>query len=379
MNINNALVTQHEEKLAIATIVAESKMFAGQLGVATGIQSAYVKMMIAESLGVPAFVGLSQVYVIEGKPVMGSNLLAAQIKRSGKYDYRIAMLKDNQGTVQVDGRGLPVMLLSDEECVLEFFENGEFVGISSFTKADAERAGLLTKNNWKNHPSSMLFARALSAGQKRFCPEIGAGMPLYVEGEIIDVSSEEVGSEQPAIAEECPLPTAVVEPKGKAKSKAKPTEVTPQPVSTTVETTAVEVPTTPTPVVATVDIGESATAALMAVIPTIGIPELKFAARAAGVLKADPNVAQESQSLKPRKDWDARETRVVILTMLTEYGKANYDEQVPVQELVRAVSNRKEFADLNTTDYKLLTEAVLADFNSYVVPEVEVDVLDEEI
>ena len=40
-------------------------------------------------MGLGALTALDTFHIIEGKPALSANLLAATIKRSGKYDYRI--------------------------------------------------------------------------------------------------------------------------------------------------------------------------------------------------------------------------------------------------------------------------------------------------
>ena len=100
-----------------------------------------------------------------------ANLIAAAIKRSGRYTYRVRKL-------DIEG------------CEIEFFENGESVGLSSFTREDAQRAQLLGKETWRSFFRNMAFARALSNGAKRHCPDIFGG-PVYTPEELgADVDGE---------------------------------------------------------------------------------------------------------------------------------------------------------------------------------------------
>jgi hypothetical protein len=57
--------------------------------------------------------------------------------------------------------------------------------VSSFTIEEAKRAKLTDKDNWKNFASDMLFARALTRGQRRYAPDVAIGS-VYAEGEIAD-------------------------------------------------------------------------------------------------------------------------------------------------------------------------------------------------
>jgi hypothetical protein len=68
--------------------------------------------------------------------------MAASIKRSQRYRYKIHEL-------------------TDRRCTIEFFEEGESAGISAFSIEDAQKAGLLKGDNWRNYPRNMLFSRAM--------------------------------------------------------------------------------------------------------------------------------------------------------------------------------------------------------------------------
>ena len=74
----------------------------------------------------------------------------------------------------------------------------EWVSIT-FTKADAERAGLLGKGVWKQYPQAMLRARAISALCRVLCPDAIRGVytpeelgaPTVVNnGDVITVEEE---------------------------------------------------------------------------------------------------------------------------------------------------------------------------------------------
>ena len=144
---------------------------------------AVVKVLAGRELGFGAFASMTGVAVIQGKPVVGANLTAAAIKQTGKYNYR-------------------VIKHTEQECEIEFFENGQSVGISAFTMNDAKAAGLTNKDNWKKYPRNMLFARAISNGQKWYAPDVYNGVTVYTpdemgatvdeEGNIIEGKAEEV-------------------------------------------------------------------------------------------------------------------------------------------------------------------------------------------
>lgn len=136
------------------------------------VAKAIVKLMVGQELGLQPIQAMRGVYMTrEGAIGYSSNLIASAIKKSSRYDYR-------------------VLETTAERCVIAFIENGERVGESTWTIADAERAGLMGKSNWKNYPGPMLFARALSAGSRMFAPDLFDG-PAYTPEEIEAGTPEE--------------------------------------------------------------------------------------------------------------------------------------------------------------------------------------------
>lgn len=156
----------------LAKMVADSGLFADCKG---DPQKAGVKLLAGLGLGLNPYQSLNDLHVIQGKSQMSSTLLGGQIKKSGRYDYRVVTLDDTM-------------------CVLRFFDRGEECGTSMFTMDDAKRAKL-SGDNWQKYPQAMLYARALSKGARMFCPDVFGGA-VYAEGEIQDDGRV---PEQPAI------------------------------------------------------------------------------------------------------------------------------------------------------------------------------------
>lgn len=109
-----------------------------------------VKILAGLEHGFGAFASMSGINIIQGKPSLGANLMAAAVKRSGKYDYRVKEM-------------------SDTAVSLEFFQNGESLGVSTFTAEEAKKAEV---KNMGKFPRNMLFARAMSNGVRWFCPDV---------------------------------------------------------------------------------------------------------------------------------------------------------------------------------------------------------------
>lgn len=138
---------------------------------------AIVKVLAGRELGFGPIASMTGINIIQGKIGVGANLMAAAIRRSERYDYR-------------------VVTMTDKLCEIEFFEivNGkrESIGKSTFTAEDAAKAGTQNMNKF---PRNMLFARAISNGFRWFCADLSGG-PVYTpeelgatvneDGEIID-------------------------------------------------------------------------------------------------------------------------------------------------------------------------------------------------
>lgn len=139
---------------------------------------AVAKILYGQELGVPPVSAMLGIHIIQGKPAPSAGLMAAIIKRSGRYTYRVR---------RIDA----------EACELEFFERGESIGVSSFTVKDAQAAELTTGRNshsWRHFARNMLFARALSNGARWYCPDVFGG-PVYTPdelGAVIDGRTGEV-------------------------------------------------------------------------------------------------------------------------------------------------------------------------------------------
>jgi len=131
---------------------------------------AAVKVLAGSELGIGPVASMTGIYIVKGRVTMSANLMAAQIKRSGKYNYRVSAMQNDMVTIV-------------------FYEGRDEIGTSSFSRADAEAAGLWNSSDpWRKTPRNMLFARAMSNGARWFCPDIFSG-PVYTPDEL-DVSVE---------------------------------------------------------------------------------------------------------------------------------------------------------------------------------------------
>ncbi|MHC4413619.1 MAG: hypothetical protein ACYSW6_11745 [Planctomycetota bacterium] len=164
--MNDALViyNQFEEMQRAAMALHKSGFFPDVKSQAQAI----VKVMAGAELGVPPFASMTGINIIKGKPTLGANVLATLVKNDPRYDYKVVSKPANDHQV----------------CLLDWYENGEKVGQSTFTIEEAKTAGLLAKDNWKKYPSDMLFARAISRGVRRYAPGVFSGSPVYTPDEM---------------------------------------------------------------------------------------------------------------------------------------------------------------------------------------------------
>jgi hypothetical protein len=148
------------QALSLAKVLADSGLFAD----ARGAAQAAVKILAGRELDLGPVASMTGVNVIKGRVTLSANLIAATIRRSGRYDYRVQHL-DNQ------------------KCALEFLRDGAVIGTSTFSLEDARTAGLAGGDNWRKFPRNMLFARAMSNGAKWYCPDVFCG-PVYTADEL---------------------------------------------------------------------------------------------------------------------------------------------------------------------------------------------------
>jgi len=158
---------------------------------------AVVKVMAGAELGLPPFASMTGIHIIQGKPALGANVIATLVKNDPRYNYHPSVT-------------------NEKECVIEWYENGNKTGESSFTMEEAKAAGLTGKDNWKKFPSDMLFARAITRGSRRYAPGIFGGSPIYTPEELGADVDEDGGVVVAEVVE-------VTVPEPEAQSKDKPT------------------------------------------------------------------------------------------------------------------------------------------------------------
>lgn len=133
-------------------------------------EQAAIKIQTGLAMGLPPALALRNIYVVGSTPSFSAALVAARIKASRpRYNYTL---------VKLDAKG----------CELAFWEDGQKSGVFAFTEEDAKRAGLLPAkpdSPWNKWPKQMYFSRAVTGGQRIYCPDVmGAGVPAYTPEEL---------------------------------------------------------------------------------------------------------------------------------------------------------------------------------------------------
>lgn len=161
----NAITTTNQDMtLAEVSDLAAHFARSGFFKDAGDASKAIVKIVAGRELGVGPLTAMTGIHIVEGKPVLSAGLIGALVLRSGRYTYR-------------------VVESTDAECRIAWERDGREIGESAFTLEDAKRAGVAGKQNWSRYPSDMLFARALTRGARRFCPDVFLGS-VYVADEL---------------------------------------------------------------------------------------------------------------------------------------------------------------------------------------------------
>ena len=140
-----------------------------------------------ESLGLNPATALMNIYNVNGMPAMKADLKLALAKKHPEYAGCTIKSDANQCTVEMK-RKLP---------------SGEIETIiSTFTMKDAERAGLLKKDNWQKYPARMLKARAVSYAVNDLFPDVFFGLLSKEEAEEIEAPKATVKAKEKEIPEQ---------------------------------------------------------------------------------------------------------------------------------------------------------------------------------
>jgi len=124
-----------------------------------------------QALGISPMTAIQGVHIIQGKPTLSADLMAALVRRAG-HRLRVSVDAVPSATAQ--------LIRSDDP---------DWTFEATWDMARAEAAGLLGKDTWRQHPTAMLKARAISEVIREGASEVLHGL-IY--------TPEELGGEEPA-------------------------------------------------------------------------------------------------------------------------------------------------------------------------------------
>ena len=150
----------------------------------------FVTILYGHELGLTPMASVQGIYVVNGRPMLSAQTWLALLRRAGHK----ALVKEHD----------------DEHCTvwLQRGDTGE-EHTSTYTFAEAERAGLTKKDVWNAHRKNMLLARAVANGCRFLAPEIALG--ALAEGEEV-TDQEPITDAQPPKVDEDVQDAEVVEP-----------------------------------------------------------------------------------------------------------------------------------------------------------------------
>lgn len=222
-----------------AKMFVQSGMFGSPETSEVNMAKACVKIIAGQELGLKPFQAMRGIDVINGQPAYRYQLVAAKVKQSGRYDFKTIESTKKIARIQFYDRGVPDFL-------------------SEFSMQDAVDQQLAGKDGYKKFPADMLFARAMTKGVNKVCPEIFFGEcytpedfghhggQVIVETEVVE--TKEVATDPPARANRGlnfqesgraipgdgkPVPIIVDHAETKATSVPKPESVAESAVSST--------------------------------------------------------------------------------------------------------------------------------------------------
>ena len=153
-----------EQAMSLATTLSKSGIIPDALK--SKPADILVVLMTARELGIGPMQGLRGISVINGKAVIGADLMVAQClrRRDVCAYFRLVESTDQVARYATQRAGsAPVEM--------------------AYTIEQASAAGLAGKNTWKSHPAAMLRARCSSALARAVYPDLVGGMYDHDEGQ----------------------------------------------------------------------------------------------------------------------------------------------------------------------------------------------------
>ena len=155
MNDEKGLVLASiDDVTRLATIAVKSKLT--KLGL---VEEAAVILMTGRELGLAPMQSLRGIYVVDGKPTLSADMMVAVIRKSGQCEtWRVV-----ESTA--------------ERCTITTRRKGESADAArTWTRADADRAGVTHKDPWRKYPAAMLRHRCAADLARQEYPDVLLGL-----------------------------------------------------------------------------------------------------------------------------------------------------------------------------------------------------------
>ncbi len=149
------------------------------------VEEAAVILMTGRELGLQPMQSLRGIYVVDGKPTLSADMMVAVIRGSGLCE------------------SWCVVESTAERCTITTRRRGEqHDATRTWTRADADRAGVTGKDTWRKYPAAMLRHRCASDLARQEYPDVLLG--LY--------DPEELGADATSVQQPSAVGIAVATP-----------------------------------------------------------------------------------------------------------------------------------------------------------------------
>lgn len=143
------------EAIELAKVLASG----GLVGRGMKPETIFTVILLGAELGITPLAALRNINVIDGKPALSADCMAALCMRSAQCKYFVLVSSDDKRAIYETlrlGYQKPVRL--------------------EFTFEQATRAGVTGKDNWRKYPAAMLRARCITAIARTVYPDIVSGL-----------------------------------------------------------------------------------------------------------------------------------------------------------------------------------------------------------
>lgn len=191
----------------------------GMLPAQVEVGKVLLVMELGASLGIHPASALTSIYIVDGKPTLSANLMAALVRKAG---HKLRVSTSGEG----DSLTARAVLIRSDDPDFEF--------VVEWNMEKARAAGLASKDVWKKYPGPMLKSRAITEVIREGAPDITLfaaytpeelGAAVNEEGEAIDLQQVPPHSEAPA--PQAPVPAPAEPRKETPIPESKPAEPAP--------------------------------------------------------------------------------------------------------------------------------------------------------